>query len=123
MINDLQIKTENGYKPLTGLTLIGTEPVYYDNKFMGERVTNIDGNLSINVEDNKELFEFMNKIIDETKLTDMCIEDSFGRKFKGQFYKEIENIHRVKKGKRYIIKFDYTGNECFRGILVVDNNG
>ena len=89
---------------------------------MGERVTNIKGDCSINLDDNKELFEHLHSLINEVG-SNTYVEDVFGRRFEGRFYKEITNVHRVKKGKRYIIKFDYTGDTCFRGILVGDNNG
>lgn len=115
MINDLQIKTENGYHPLGKLTQIELEPLSCDdNNFK----TYLEGDLSINLtEENNELFELIKK----TKSTNkVYMEDTLGRKFEGNIYKEITNVHRKKKGKRYIIRFNYTGCLGFEGKLYGD---
>ena len=46
------------------------------------------------------------------------VQDSKGNQFIGNAKYKIKDIHRVRKGKRYIIKFNYT-NEClFKGVRV-----
>lgn len=56
--------------------------------------------------------------IDEEPTQDMTLIDSLGRMYNGIFYSKITNIRRVRKGKRYIIKFDYTCFLEFRGRLI-----
>lgn len=89
-------------------------PLVYNDTLLG----NIDG-LTGGLEMSFEGESIIKELLKETA-TEIYVEDSLGNKYKGTYRNEITNIHRVRKGKRYIIKFDYTGLIYFDGVKVGD---
>lgn len=87
-------------------------PVVYDDTFLGN-FDGFTGELEMSI-DGEGLIK---ELLKETA-TEIYFEDNLGNKYKGTYRNEITNIHRVRKGKRYIIKFDYTGLIYFDGVMI-----
>ena len=82
-------------------------PVGVNNEYIGN--INSFGELTLPANITNEVF---NKLLNEVPSNKITIGVDYGsgidETIKTQITHEIKNIHRVRKGKRYVIKFDYT---------------
>lgn len=86
-------------------------PVIIDDNHIGN--INCFGELTIASNIDKEQFDKLFKEI--PKSNEICVGVDYGKGIdktvimQCTLNRQITNVHRVRKGKRYIIKFDYTG--------------
>lgn len=86
-------------------------PVIIDSDYIGN--INCSGELMIASNINKEQFDKLFKEI--PKSNEIYVGIDYGKGIDESMImqctlnRQITNIHRIRKGKRYIIKFDYTG--------------
>lgn len=86
-------------------------PVIIDDDYIGN--INCFGELTIASNINKEQFDKLFKNI--PKSNEICVGVDYGKGIdetvimQCTLNRQITNVHRIRKGKRYIIKFDYTG--------------
>lgn len=106
------------------LEQIKETPVIIDNDYIGD--LNSYGELTIASNINKEQFDKLFELI--PKSNEICIGVDYGKEIdktaimKCILKREIKNVHKVKKGKRYIYKFDYTNGVNVIGEMIKESD-
>jgi len=116
MSNDLLSTSKIGIEDITG-AILELEPVndiavVYDEKYIGSCNA-----LSGSIEFTTDGLDIAKNLFKETA-SEIYLEDTLGNRYKGHYHNAIANIHRIRKGKRYIIKFDYAGTIEFIGTKI-----
>ena len=86
-----------------------------DNVSFTPLCTTDDISLSVDIEKDNSIFDFLESI--KPKDNSYHMRDEFGRTFKIKVKNEFTTT-KIRKGKRYIIKVNYTGNVLMEGNLV-----
>lgn len=95
-----------------------SRPVMLDGNYIGN--SNVFGELTLASNIDKEQFDKLFKEI--PKSGEMYVGIDYGKGIDKTMVmqctlnRQITNVHRIRKGKRHIIKFDYTGLTEFIGV-------